>query len=134
VRVSLCPLFVALTISVIGIGLQFFQQFIGINAIVYYAPTLYATLGMDREAQLNYSGITNIMQLLGVTPAFFLMDRVGHRPLLLFGSTVCFACQVITGSMVACFYNNWPSHPSEARVGVAMLMIFMSVFGLSWAP
>lgn len=81
-----------------------------------------------------YSGITNIMQLIGVTPTFFLMDRVGRKPLLLIGSVVTCAAHIVTGSMVARFGSNWPAHPTEARVGVAMLMIFMFSFGLSWAP
>jgi MFS family permease len=89
---------------------------------------------MDRGTQLTYSGITNVMQLVGVTPTFFLMDRVGRRPLLFAGSIIWFACHIVTGSMVAKYHQDWPAHTTEARVGVAMLMIFMVTFGASWAP
>ncbi|ORY30180.1 arabinose-proton symporter [Naematelia encephala] len=120
--------------TIIGIGLQFFQQFIGVNAIVYYSPTLFGTLGYNYETQLTYSGITNVMQLAGVTPTFFLMDRLGRRPLLLCGSVICFACHMIIGSVTAAYYKDWPSHPAGAKLGVAMLMIFMFSFGVSWCP
>ncbi|KAK5017942.1 hypothetical protein LTR16_002027, partial [Cryomyces antarcticus] len=48
-------------------GLMFFQQFVGINALIYYSPTLFQTTGLDHSMQLIMSGVLNITQLVGVS-------------------------------------------------------------------
>ncbi|TVY76072.1 Quinate permease [Lachnellula suecica] len=48
----------------VGVGLMFFQQFVGINALNYYSPTLFATMGLDYEMQLTMSGVLNVCQLV----------------------------------------------------------------------
>jgi len=42
--------------TLVGGGLMFFQQFIGINALIYYSPTLFGTMGLDLNMQLIMSG------------------------------------------------------------------------------
>jgi hypothetical protein len=46
----------------VGIMIMFFQQFIGINALIYYSPTLFAGMGLVSEMQLIMSGVLNICQ------------------------------------------------------------------------
>lgn len=46
----------------IGVLIMFFQQFVGINALIYYSPTLFARMGLGSESQLVMSGILNICQ------------------------------------------------------------------------
>ena len=43
---------------------MFFQQFVGINALIYYSPTLFETMGLDHNKQLIMSGLLNAMQLV----------------------------------------------------------------------
>ncbi|CCX34367.1 Similar to Sugar transport protein 9; acc. no. Q9SX48 [Pyronema omphalodes CBS 100304] len=117
-----------------GIMLMFFQQFVGINGLIYYSPSLFQTLGLDFEMRLHMSGVMNILQIVGVTPAIFLMDRVGRRPLLIWGSIAMCICHVIVAAMVGVYGNNWNGHENAAWVGVAFIFIYMVVFGLSWGP
>lgn len=51
----------------VGVGIMFFQQFVGINALIYYSPTLFETMGLDSSMQLIMSGVLNIMQLVNST-------------------------------------------------------------------
>jgi len=69
----------------IAVGVAFFQQLSGINALIYYAPTLFQSLGQSTEMSLIMSGVFNMLQLVAVTLCFFIIDKVGRRPLAIFG-------------------------------------------------
>lgn len=120
--------------TVIGILLMAFQQLVGINALIYYAPTLFEQLGLNYDDRLNLSGVANLCQLAGVFISFFFIDKIGRKPLLTFGSVGMTVCMIIVGVLTAVFSNDWPAHKPEARAAVAFLNIYMVVFGLSWGP
>lgn len=118
----------------IGVGIMFFQQFVGINALIYYSPTLFKTMGLDYSMQLIMSGVLNITQLIGVCTSIWSMDRLGRRPLLLIGSFLMFLSHVIIAALVGKFGNSWPTHRAEGWVSVAFLLFYMLSFGASWGP
>lgn len=120
--------------TLIGILLMFFQQFVGVNALVYYSPTLFEQLGFDYDNRLVQAGINNVCQLVGVLMSFFLIDRIGRKPLLIFGSFAMVACMLIVGVLTAVFGDAWPMHKPDAKAAVAFLNIYMVVFGVSWGP
>lgn len=96
---------------------------------IYYSPTLFETLGLDYEARLNYSGIVNIMQLVGTTMSFFVIDRLGRKPLLLIGSTGMVIEMVVVSALTAQFSSDWPAHQSAAKAAIAMLCLYMVSYG-----
>ncbi|OCF61357.1 monosaccharide transporter [Kwoniella mangroviensis CBS 10435] len=118
----------------IGIMLMFLQQFVGVNALIYYSPTLFETLGLDSEMQITLSGILNIVQLGAVTIAFFITDRVGRKPILLWGAVGMTISHVVVAAMIGKYQHNWPAYPSQAKVGAAFIFIFMLTYGMGWAP
>ncbi|KAA8576647.1 hypothetical protein EYC84_006735 [Monilinia fructicola] len=118
----------------IGVLIMFFQQFVGINALIYYSPTLFARMGLGSESQLVMSGILNICQLVGVTSSLFTMDRFGRRPLLMLGSFFMTISHIIIAVMVCIFSYDWESHQVAAWLSVAFLFFYMIVFGASWGP
>lgn len=118
----------------VGVGVMFFQQFVGINALIYYSPTLFQTMGLDHDMQLIMSGLLNICQLVGVSTSIWSMDIVGRRPLLLFGSVMMFCSHVTIAVLVGRFSYDWPGHRMEGWASVAMLMVYMLSFGASWSP
>ncbi|KAF4918204.1 MFS glucose transporter mfs1 [Colletotrichum viniferum] len=68
----------------LGSGTMFFQQFIGCNAVIYYAPTMFAQLGLSgKTSGLLATGVYGIVNTLSTLPALFLIDKVGRRPLLI---------------------------------------------------
>ena len=66
-----------------NVFLQFFQQFTKINAIMFYAPVLFQTVGFGNFVALYSSVIVGTVNVLSTLVAIFLVDRKGHRCLLL---------------------------------------------------
>lgn len=120
--------------TIVGVGLMFFQQFVGINALIYYAPTLFQTMGIGGNMQLVLSGILNCTQLVGVATSLYTMDKFGRRPLLLFGSVVMTICHIIIAVLVGLYNSTWAQHKDKGWVSVAFLFIYMLAFGMSWGP
>ncbi|TGO31160.1 hypothetical protein BPAE_0001g00540 [Botrytis paeoniae] len=118
----------------VGILIMFFQQFVGINALIYYSPTLFARMGLGSEMQLIMSGVLNICQLVGVGSSLFTMDRYGRRPLFIIGSFFMAIGHVMIAVMVCLFSYDWHIHQAAAWVSVAFLLFYMVVFGASWGP
>ncbi|MEE6280361.1 sugar porter family MFS transporter [Georgenia sunbinii] len=121
----------------VGIALAVFQQFVGINVIFYYSTTLWRSVGFDESQALTTSVITSVTNVLVTIVAILLVDKVGRRPMLLFGSI---GMAVTLGTMAVAF--------SQADVvdGVATLpqpwgtvaLIaangFVVAFGATWGP
>lgn len=118
----------------IGIGVMFFQQFNGINALIYYSPTLFSLMGMTFNLQLILSGLLNMVQLLAIMTNFWTIDLLGRRPLLLIGSLTTLASHGVIAILVAKFSGEWSTHRLEGWVSVAALFSFMFFFGASWGP
>lgn len=118
----------------VGVGLMFFQQFVGINALIYYSPTLFQTMGLDYDMQLVMSGVLNVCQLIGVATSLYTMDRFGRRPLLLIGSLLMFISHLIIAVLVGLYSDDWPSHRDAGWTSVAFLLFYMLAFGASWGP
>lgn len=68
----------------VGIMLSVFQQAVGINAVLYYAPRIFGDMGMDDPMMLTvFMGIINISFTL---VAVFTVEKLGRKPLLICGS------------------------------------------------
>lgn len=68
---------------IIGLGPALFQQFVGINTVIYYALTTLADTGLTTSSSITptvFVGITNVVFTI---VAVLLLDRVGRRKLLL---------------------------------------------------
>jgi len=120
--------------TMVGIGLMFFQQFVGINALIYYSPSLFKTMGVQYNMQLVLSGILNVTQLVGVSTSLYTMDRYGRRPLLLLGSVGMTICHVIIAVLVGLYNETWAQHKDKGWVSVAFLFLYMLLFGMTWGP
>jgi MFS family permease len=118
----------------IGIMVTFFQQFVGINALIYYSPTLFGTMGFDTNMQLIMSGVLNCLQLVGVTTSIWTMDTLGRRKLLLGGSVGMAISHIIIAVLVAKYSYDWSAHQTMGWVSAAFLLFYMVAFGASWGP
>ncbi len=70
----------------IGVGLAIFQQITGVNAIIYYTPTILQMAGFtSARTAILATVLVGGVNLVVTVVALLLLDRVGRRPLLLFG-------------------------------------------------
>ncbi|KAF5654855.1 quinate transporter [Fusarium sp. NRRL 25303] len=118
----------------IAVGVAFFQQLSGINAFIYYAPTLFQSLGQSSEMSLIMSGVFNMLQLVAVTVCFFIIDKVGRRPLAIWGGIGGGTAWGIMAVLVGIFNDKWSSNSSAGWAAVAMAFCFILIYGVSYAP
>ncbi|KAK5082619.1 hypothetical protein LTR70_007537 [Exophiala xenobiotica] len=118
----------------VAVGLMFFQQFVGINALIYYSPTLFATMGLDYEMQLTMSGVLNCCQVIACIWSLWGMDRFGRRKLLLGGGVCMFISHFVIAILVGKFNGKWTDNQPAAWTSVAFLLFFMLTFGATWGP
>ena len=70
-------------IVVFGSVLAIFQQFTGINIVMYYAPRIFTSAGLDTTSAIGHSVIVGLAMLFFTCVALVLADRIGRRPLLI---------------------------------------------------
>ena len=108
----------------IGIMLSVFQQAVGINAVLYYAPRIFGDMGMDNPMMITvFMGIINILFTL---VAIFTVEKWGRKPLLITGSL-----GMAAGALgVAVTFG----HAGLEFVTAASLLIYSASFMFSWGP
>lgn len=74
------------TILIIAFGLAFFQQITGINAIFYYAPTIFEQAGGSTDSSFLQAIVVGLTNLVFTLVAIRLIDRLGRKPLLIIGT------------------------------------------------
>ncbi|KAE8164203.1 general substrate transporter [Aspergillus tamarii] len=120
--------------TVVGCGVAFFQQFIGINAFIYYAPTLFQSIGQSDEMSLILSGVFNVLQLVTVLVCFLIIDKIGRRPLAIFGGFATGVAYIIIAILSGLYGNDWSAHTAAGWACVAMAFLFILIFGLTYSP
>ncbi len=86
--------FLRATIFVIGLG--FFVQITGINAIVYYSPRIFEAMGFHGNfALLGLPALVQVAGLIAVFVSMVLVDRLGRRPILLTGIGIMIAANAL---------------------------------------
>jgi len=108
----------------IGIMLSVFQQAVGINAVLYYAPRIFGDMGMTNPmVNTVVMGIVNITFTL---VAVFTVEKWGRKPLLIWGSIG----MAIGAFGVALTFGN----PSMSMVCMLSIMVYSASFMFSWGP
>ncbi|CAG8893963.1 unnamed protein product [Penicillium nalgiovense] len=119
----------------IGCIVMFFQQFMGCNAMIYYAPTIFGQLGLDgNTTSLLATGVYGIVNCLSTLPALFFIDKVGRRPLLMAGAAGTCISLVIVGGILGGFGSSLVSNKSAGWAGIAFIYIYDINFSYSFAP
>ncbi|KAF1960415.1 quinate permease [Byssothecium circinans] len=114
---------------------MFFQQWSGIDAIIYYASNVFLSLGLTGGTQaLLATGVTGVVFFVSTLPAMAIIDKVGRKPMLQVGSAVMFCSMVIAGIMVAKFRHDWVTYSAQGWVVVAFIWIYVGAFGATWGP
>lgn len=96
-----------------GVGLQVFQQFVGINTVMYYSPTIVQLAGFaSNQTALALSLVTSGLNALGSIVSIYFIDRTGRKKLLIIS-----LCGVVLslGVLSAVFHETTSHSPSISR-------------------
>lgn len=105
----------------VGIMLSVFQQFVGINAVLYFAPRIFESMGMGNPmTQTVLMGVVNISFTL---VAIFTVEKFGRKPLLVIGSL-----GMAVGALGVALAAVVPG------IGVVSVMVYSASFMFSWGP
>jgi sugar porter (SP) family MFS transporter len=116
---------------IVGIGLAVFQQFTGINTVIYYAPTIFQFAGIHSAsaAILATFGVGVVNVLLTIV-ALRLLDRAGRRPLLLYG----LVGMVISLGVLGFAFLTPSLSDVVAWVAVISLAVYVACFAIGLGP
>ncbi|CAG7924833.1 unnamed protein product [Penicillium olsonii] len=120
--------------TAVAIAIPFFQQFSGINAFVYYAPTFLSRLGQSYNTSLILSGLVNVVQLVASIPTLVYLDKIGRRKLAIFGGIAMAIPHLIMAGIYERFSDKWTSHKGAGWFGVALIYIYVACYAASYGP
>lgn len=86
------------TRTVIGLGLVFFQQFTGQPNVLFYASTVFHSLGFHSDASAVLASVgMGLIKVIATLTSMVFSDRLGRRPLLISGCSVMALCLITIG-------------------------------------
>lgn len=113
-------------VIIIGILLSVFQQFVGINVALYYAPRIFESMGAAKDASMMQTVVMGLINVLFTVVAIFTVDRWGRKPLLMVGSIGMAIGMFAIGGLA--FFN---------VIGISTLVfiiVYTASFMMSWGP
>lgn len=114
---------------------MFFQQWTGINAVLYYAPQIFDQLGLvGNTNSLLATGVVGIAMFLATIPAVLYIDRLGRKPVLAVGALGMAFCHFVIAILLAKNINRFAEEKAAGWAAVVMVWFFVINFGYSWGP
>ncbi|KAL8732237.1 MAG: hypothetical protein Q9181_004038 [Wetmoreana brouardii] len=121
--------------TIVATVTMFFQQFTGINAVLYYAPSIFEALGTSSNTtSLLATGVVGVAMFLATIPAVLYIDKLGRKPVMLAGSTGMLICHITIAIIFAKNQYQWATHKAAGWAAVVMVWLFVVNFGYSWGP
>ncbi|KHF37937.1 D-xylose transporter XylE [Halalkalibacter okhensis] len=113
-------------IIVVGILLSVFQQFVGINVALYYAPRIFESMGAARDASMFQTIVMGLVNVLFTLIAIFTVDKFGRKPLLIIGSIgMTIGMFGVAGMAFSNTIGIWT---------LIFIIIYTASFMMSWGP
>jgi SP family xylose:H+ symportor-like MFS transporter len=113
-------------VIIIGILLSVFQQAVGINVVLYYAPRIFENMGASGDISMIQTVVMGVVNIIFTVVAILTVDKFGRKPLLIIGSIGMFIGMIALS--VLSFMN---------LIGFAALVfiiIYTASFMMSWGP
>ena len=115
-----------ITVIVIGILLSVFQQFVGINVVLYYAPEIFKSMGSGTDTALLQTIIVGGVNLLFTVLAIQTVDKFGRRPLMMIGALSMAIAMFALGT--AFFFDK------AGMFALISMLVYVAGFAMSWGP
>ncbi len=114
----------------VGVGLALAQQFVGVNTVIYYAPTILSDTGMGNSAALAATMIVGVTNVLFTIVAVLLLDRLGRRTLLITGTVGI----VLSLALLGVYFTSSTLQRDYGWLALAGLMLFIASFAIGLGP
>lgn len=113
-------------VVIVGIFLAVLQQFIGINAIHYYAPRIFQSLGADQSTSMFQTIFVGALGVIAAIIAVRFIDTKGRKFLLLLGSAIC---SLLLVAVAVLFFAG-----IYGIISLILILGFVAVFQMTWGP
>lgn len=113
-------------VIIIGILLSVFQQFVGINVVLYYAPRIFESMGVARDASMLQTIVMGLVNVVFTVVAILSVDKWGRKPLLITGS-IGMAVGMIAMAILSYMQI-------FSILTLIFIIIFTASFMMSWGP
>ncbi|SEA48232.1 MFS transporter, SP family, arabinose:H+ symporter [Arachidicoccus rhizosphaerae] len=111
-------------VVLIGVVFAAIAQLTGINIIFYYAPLIFEKTHVGGSV-LFQTVLTGVVNLIFTIVAFWLIDRLGRKKLLLIGSAVMGICMMVVGVL---FYTD----KLDSYLVLAAIFVYIAAFACTW--
>ncbi|MGN7175124.1 D-xylose transporter XylE [Cytobacillus sp. SAFR-174] len=113
-------------VIVIGILLSVFQQFVGINVALYYAPRIFESMGAAKDASMLQTIVMGVINVIFTVVAILTVDKWGRKPLLITGSI---------GMAIGMFGVAGMAFSNIIGMGTLIfIIVYTASFMMSWGP
>jgi SP family xylose:H+ symportor-like MFS transporter len=110
----------------IGIMLSVFQQFVGINVVLYYAGNIFRNMGSSTNSSLLQTIIVGIVNLTFTVVAILTVDKFGRKPLMIIGALGMAVSMIALGFA---FYTD-----NLGLIALIFMLTYTAAFAMSWGP
>jgi len=128
-------------VLVVGVALSAFQQLVGINAVLYYAPHMFENMGAStNQAYWESATFVGVTMTVFTLAATFTVDRLGRKPLLVAGAFVMAAAMIVIGLLFDLHLVSAGGHAAAGRasgasyLAIAAVVLYIMGFSFSWGP
>jgi sugar porter (SP) family MFS transporter len=117
-------------VLLIGVGVAFLQQVIGINTIIYYAPTILTALGFGKSAALLANAGLGALTVVVTVVMLLVVDRIGRRRPLIYGAIAMAVAMAAMGTVFSVV--GLKGGGAAGWLAIICLALFKISFSMSW--
>jgi sugar porter (SP) family MFS transporter len=114
----------------VGLALAVAQQFIGVNTVIYYAPTILKFTGLGTGSAITEALSVGLANVVFTVLAILVLDRIGRRPLLITGTVGC----IISLCVLGIFFASHSLQHSVSWLALVCLIVYIASFAIGLGP
>lgn len=119
----------------LGSAAQALGQWTGINAIIYYAPTVFQEIGLSGGTiGLLATGIVGVVNFVMTFPAIFFVDNLGRRPMFMWGEANMAICHAGVAAIIAVYGHDFAHHKSAGHGAVFLIYWYITHYASCYGP
>lgn len=117
---------------IIAVGIMFFQQFVGINTVIYYSPKIFLMAGFDGTVSAIWASVgVGLVNLLFTVVSVYFVDKLGRRKLYFIGLTGIVVSLSLLGT---CFYSFQALGDMGKWFSIVLVFFYVAFYAISIGP